>query len=111
MVFELREFIFVIVTLASIIGTFEVMRSRVKKVEDSNDRVTKTLFLITGGLNVVDNNTCKDRRQTLDTKIYQESKITARALDSIENLNQNIIKIMIHMKIEPIQKKSNGGDC
>jgi len=97
-----REWLIILGWVITIVGVYFAFTSRVKKIEESNDSLKKIVFLEKGGLNVVDNTTCKSLRNTVYSAIRRESGVTKAAFRNIDCLNQNIIKIMMHMKLKPI---------
>jgi len=109
MIFELKDLIYVCIYVASMAGVFAAMKYRVEKVEDVTTSIKDIMFLEKGGLNLIDNSTCIEHRQQVKTDIRvvksdvdREAENTRRAFDEIRCLNQNIIKLMLHMKVEPV---------
>ena len=102
MQFSVKDLVYISVYLISVIGMLYAMKYRVKKVEDSNEILKNIIFRDKGGLNVVDNQSCKDHRDLVYQKIRDESGVTQRAFENIDCINQNIFKIMVHMKLKPI---------
>ena len=109
MIFTLKDLIYVISILVVFISTWEAMKYKLKKIEDSNATIKRIVFQEKGGLNIIDNPTCKEHRKQIKTDISvvkldikREAETTQRAFDEIQCLNQNIIKIMMHMKLEPV---------
>ncbi len=102
MSFTFRDVIYMSVYVASIAGSFAWFKYSVGNLKQSVDSIKKILFLEKGGLNIVDNSKCKEHRDTVHKSIRREAEITHDALTQIHCLNQNIIRIMTHMKLEPI---------
>lgn len=102
MEFTLKDIIYISVYVASVATLFTKMRSSLKELKEGVNSIKKILFKEKGGLNIVDNTRCKEHRDGVHKSIRREAAQTQDALAQIYNLNQNVIRIMMHMNIEPI---------
>lgn len=102
MEFTLRDIIYMAVYVATIAGLFTKVQSKLNQLSKSNESIKNIIFLEKGGLNVVDNAKCVEHRNVVHNVIRREAETTQDAVTQIHCLNQNIIKIMVHMKLEPI---------
>ena len=102
MEFTLRDLIYICVYLVLVVGAYKGFVYRIQKTEEVHQTIKNIIFLDKGGLNIVTNDTCKDRRDTIHSAIRREAQVTKEALDQIGCLTQNITRIMIHMNLEPI---------
>lgn len=102
MTFTLKDLIYVGVYIISFVGVLAGFKYRLQKTEDTNQSLKKIIFLEKGGLNLVTNDVCMGHRNVIHTNIRREAKIAGQAFDQITLMNQNVIKIMMHMKLEPI---------
>lgn len=101
MEFTLRDAIYIGTYIVSISGIIFGLKFRISKNEASTQTLNKIVFKEKGGLNVVTTEVCKQHRDTIHKSIRQEAAITRKAFEQIRCLNQNIIKIMMHMQLEP----------
>ena len=99
--FTLKDSIYIIIQLCTVIGFLFALNFKVRKLEESNQLVKKVMFQDRGGLNLVDNETCKSHRDQVHTCIRNEAAVNRRAFEHIDVINQNIIQIMMHLKIQP----------
>lgn len=110
MEFSLRDLVYIGIYVATVAGIIVKFREQVKGVERSLNTANKIIFLERGGLNVVTRDDC-ERSQAALRRHSQD------ALDQISVLNQNIIRIMLDMNLEPIPMTpetltvSNGVPC
>lgn len=112
MEFGLRDVIYIAVYVATVAALFAGFKSRLNKLQESIESVKNILFLEKGGLNLVDNNKCKEHQDSVYQMIRRESEVTSDAIDQMQVMNQNMIKIMLHMNLEPVAappKKRNKG--
>lgn len=110
--FTLRDALYIGTYVSSITGLLISFKFRLKKTEDSYATIANVIFLDKGGLNIVTNDTCKGHRDQIHTSIRREASITNEAFRQISCLNKNIVKMMVHMKLEPIlvDHKDRGED-
>lgn len=101
----LKDMVYMAVYVASIAGLFATFRAGLSQLKASVDSIKNILFLEKGGLNIVDNYQCRTHRDTIHQNIRREAALTHEALQQIYYLNQNITKLMVHMKVEPIVVK------
>lgn len=110
MTWTLRDMIYMAVYVASIAGLFTQFKAGLNSVCQRVDELRNAVFLEKGGLNVVDNNQCMAHRDVIHRSIRREANLTHEALQQIYCLNQNITKLMVHMKIEPISVNPSSND-
>ena len=109
--FDLKDVVYLAVYFITFVGMFASFRSRLIRLEDKYATIKSVMFQDKGGLNIIDKETCKGNMNTVHEKIRQESRITRKAFENIDCLNQNIIKIMMHMKLKPITVETKGQGC
>lgn len=102
MEFTPRDAIYVGTYVASILGVLFGFKFRIQKTEEKNKTLSNIIFQEKGGLNVVTNEVCKQHRDHIHNSIRREAGVTNEAFRQISCLNQNIIKMMVHMNLEPI---------
>ena len=105
MTFTLRDLIYVCVYVATVAGLFAGLRFSIGQLKKSVGSIQNIIFKDKGGLNIVDNDKCKEHRDTIHKSIRREAEITHDALTQIHCVNQNIVKIMVHLQLEPIVVK------
>lgn len=117
MILELKDIIYILVYVVSVTGFIVSFKYRISKVaEDAKHRISKvaedaklakrTLFRKDGTLNVLNQTACKEHREVIESDLKRESDTLKRAFRDIEFLNNNVIRIMIHLKIEGAEKIS-----
>ena len=104
--FDYKDLGYLLVYAITFVGTFSAFKYRISRVEDLVGTIKKTVFKSRGGLNVIDYSTCKEHRATFNKKLEEEAKLTKECAKDIQYMNQNIVKIMVHMKIEPITSET-----
>lgn len=90
-----------IISLAFTVGTgiaaFSIMRDRIK-------RLTKTVYDQDNGLNLVTVHSCKTHMDTAHKAIRSVEEKSDKAVSDltkeVKTLNQNVLRIMIHLKID-----------
>lgn len=110
MEFTLRDLIYMVVYVTSVVGAYKGFSYRIQKTEDTHQTIKNIIFLEKGGLNIVTNEACKQHRDMIHNRIRREASVTRDAFDQVHCLNQNIIKIMMHLKLEPIVMERRSTD-
>jgi len=87
--------------ITSITVIWAGLRYKIKRIERSDKNQNNIMFEEKGGLNLVSNPVCLERRRSIHNIIERESGITADAIDRIDNLQENMYLIMGSMNIEP----------
>lgn len=105
MVFTLKDLMYIALNAITVTGLFLRFQYQLKTLTRSNDTIKNVMFESKGGLNLVNNAKCKEHRRITDRRITQETAVAKDAIDQIQVLNLNIVKIMTHMDIEPVSKK------
>ena len=100
--FTLRDAIYIGINVSSVLGLLIGLKFRIQRTEASNKTLNNIIFQEKGGLNVVTNEVCKSHRDQIHNSIRREAGVTNEAFRQISCLNQNIIKMMVHMNLEPI---------
>ena len=98
----LKDLIYMGVYVASVAVSYAGFIYRIQKTEEGHQTLKNIVFLEKGGLNIVTTEACKQHRNQIHRSIRREASITSEAFDQVHCLNQNVIKIMMHMKLEPI---------
>jgi hypothetical protein len=94
--FTLRDVIYIGTYVASLSVVVASMRARIKALEDKLRTVNRVVFQERGGLSVIQPEDCKQYRKEMDRSAKELS-------DRLKCVEQNIVRIMIHMKLEPVQ--------
>jgi len=94
----LRDALYIGTYVFSIGGLLVGFKLKIQKV----DTISKIIFQEKGGLNVVTNDVCKSHRDQIHSSIRREARVTDEAFRQISCLNQNIIKMMVHLGLDPI---------
>ena len=102
---ELKDLIYIIINVMSIVTVMLAFRNRIKNLEEFKALVKSVLFQNDATLNLINRQTCKDHRDNVYKMIRREAAITHKAFESIDLVNANIIKIALHMGLEPEERK------
>ena len=105
MEFTLKDLIYISVYVATFTGSQVRLRSSLAAMSKGLETINNIIFQDKGGLNIVDNATCKKTNDIVHNSIRREAEITHDALDQIQGLNENVITIMLHMNLKPITIK------
>lgn len=89
-----RDIIILIVYFITLISLFSVHRHIVKNLNN-------VVFEKRGGLNLVSNRVCYERRKSIHEIIDREAGINAVLSDKIDNLSDNLHMIMGAQGLEP----------
>ena len=84
----------IFITIAGFCYMIKRSSERIKTVED-------VIFLKKGGLNIMTNEACLEKKENIEKSIERESNVTAKALERLDVLNENVIIIMTHMDLKP----------
>ena len=98
MEFTLKDLVYIGIYVATVTGLIAKFRYRISRVEDSTRTINRVVFMERGGLNVITKVECEKSQANL----RQHSQ---DALNQISIINQNIVKIMMDMNLEPIPMK------
>lgn len=85
------------VTLGATIAGFIY---RIRMLEYKCKRVERALFHENGGLNLIERDVCKLNRDEVFMAIRKGEKLTESIIKEIRLLNDNVLRIMIHLKID-----------
>lgn len=109
MEFEIKDIFTFCACIVTIIGAWFGLNYKIKKIEETTAGMYAVMFLEKGGLNLIDRNTCAGNREqvqknisSVKNEVNEAREETRRAFDELSILNQNLIKIMMHMQIEPV---------
>lgn len=102
MEFTYKDIIYIGVYVATVTGLFTQVRLGLQQLKVSVDSINNILFLEKGGLNVLTVDQCKTHQDVIHSRIRREADLTGTALRQLYFMNQNITRIMVHMKVEPI---------
>jgi len=101
MVFEMKDVLLIVGWGATMAGIYVTMKLKTKRLEEKVSVLYAVTFSKSGRMNLLDTNTCKEHRDDVSIKIRRAEDITQRAFMSIDTLNANVVRIMMHLKIEP----------
>lgn len=99
MTVDLKDAIYLITYIVSLISVFISFKSRLIGIENEFKRVISIIYAEKGSLNLVDVKTCKEHRDQVFTALRRSETVMEMALTKIETLNENVIEIMIHLDI------------
>lgn len=99
MTVDLKDAIYLITYIVSLISVFISFKSRLVGIENEFKRVISIIYAEKGSLNLVDVKTCKEHRDQVFTALRRSETVMEMALTKIETLNENVIEIMIHLDI------------
>lgn len=106
MTFDLKDIIYIIVYAVSLAGVIFSYKNRIANLESKITRLDKTLFHESGALNFISRDSCKSSQDHVYTAIRRGESNIEQTLRKIDQLNENILKIMFYLKIE----KKKGDD-
>lgn len=69
-------------------------------LHDKFKRLEKIVYQDTGGLNLIKFDQCKMHRDNVYTAIRRGENETKALIDEMKSLNENVLRIMFHLKIE-----------
>ena len=96
--FTLRDLMYIGVYVATVTGVMVRFKNQIQRLEKSMGTINRVIFLERGGLNVVTKDDCSSHRDTIQEQ-------TQDAVDQIHCVNQNVVRIMRAMDLEPIVMK------
>lgn len=99
MTVDLKDAIYLITYIVSLISVFISFKSRLIGIENEFKRVISIIYAEKGSLNLIDVKTCKEHRDQVFTALRRSETVMEMALTKIETLNENVIEIMIHLDI------------
>ena len=98
---ELKDTIYFLVYIISMISVFLMFRNRLYNQEKELKRMQKILLGDKGFPNIIDKKTCKEHRDQVFSAIRRSENVMDQALKKIDDLNKNVLTIMIHLQIKP----------
>lgn len=104
MTVDLKDAIYLITYLISIVSVFISFKARLNAIENEFKRVVGIIYAEKGSLNLVDVKTCKEHRDQVFTALRRSETVMEMALTKIEVLNENVLEIMIHLQIRREKK-------
>jgi hypothetical protein len=99
MTLEIRDIIHLVIYLVSIAAIFTAFKARISTLENEISRIGKIIHGGSGNLNFIDLQTCKEHRDQVFTALRRSENVMDLALKRIEELNENVLEIMIHLQI------------
>ena len=100
MTIELKDLIYLLIYIVSLITLLLALKNRVQNIEKELRRGMRVLYQEAGSLNVVDHATCKRHRDEIFTAIRRSEKTVEVLLFEIKDIKENMIIIMVHMGIK-----------
>lgn len=107
MQFTLRDIIYLSVYVTTVAVLFAKYKFKINQVSKNVDVIKNIIFLEKGGLNIVDNVSCTNHRKLVDESIQREAAMRKDAVAQIRHLNTNVTRLMIHLKVEPVEFNAN----
>ncbi len=111
-----KDVIYILVYVVSVVTIINSLKNSIKnlgkdiqsvKTEIGKDisLLKKVIFRQDGALNFITQDVFRESKNLIYEKIRSEATVTQKAFKSIDTLNENVLKIMIHMKIQPNGKE------
>lgn len=92
--------IYFAVYIVSVAAVFFTFRNRLYNIEKNTKRMESIIFGDGGGLNIINQQECKARQDHVFNAIRRSESSIEKTLSKIEQLNENILKIMFILKID-----------
>lgn len=100
MIFTLKDLLYFSIFAASIATIWTTFKSRMRSVEKSDSLNKKIIFEDSGELRLVTKRECAERKRTaVDAAVALQKKV--------EDMGDNIIRIMVHMDIKNRRSDNN----
>lgn len=102
---DVKDAIYLITYLVSLISIFVTFKTRLQTIENEFKKLSGIIFAEKGSLNLVDVRSCKENRDQVFNALRRNESAMEIALTKIEILNENVLEIMIHMQIRRKKEK------
>lgn len=99
MTLEIKDIIYLLVYIISMMSVFFSIRGRLHSIEKETGQVRRILFGDRGALNIIDVDTCRANRDQVFSAIRRGEQVQEMLLKRIEELNKNVLIIMVHLNI------------
>lgn len=106
MVFGLKDVIYILVYVISLVGVFFGAKSKLREIEKELKRNQVVIYGDKGCLNLVDTKSCKELRDHVYSTIRRGENVMDQTLKRIDELNTNVLTIMIYLQIKPPRLKN-----
>lgn len=100
MTFSLRDIIYFIIFASSVATIWGTFKNRINNLEKCNTLFKKVLFKDSGELNFINIESCNKQQQSIQKILEKRESDLIKLKTKIEELNENILRIMIHMNID-----------
>lgn len=107
MTVDVKDAIYLITYIISIISIFIAFKSRLTAIENEFKRVVAIIYAEKGSLNLVDVRTCKEHRDQIFTALRRSETVMELALSKIEQLSENVLEIKFYLEIK--RERKNAG--
>ena len=97
---SLKDIIYVIAYISSVIGVFLAFRARLASLEREIKRNDRVIYGDQGKLNIIDEATCKAHRDIVFDRLRHSEKAAEMMLSKIDELNKNVLTILVYLNIK-----------
>ena len=91
----IKDLIYILVYVISIVTVFNSVKNRLSNMSNKILTIEEIMFKDNGGLNLVNQESCKERRDIIDDEIKKGEAI-------MDETSRNVIKIMLKLGVEPV---------
>ena len=101
MEFGLKDIVYLIIYVVTLSAVYFRQNNRIKNIE----ALKKVVFKSNGVLSLVEVDTCKAHQDNIHIAIRREADNIGNMKTKIDKMGDNILRIMVHMKIESDKEK------
>jgi hypothetical protein len=99
MTLELKDIIYLMTYILSMMGMFFTLRSELHGLKKENGTIRKIVFGERGKLNLVDSSTCEGHRKEIIAMIRRNETILQMVNEEMKEINKNLVIIMVTLDI------------
>jgi hypothetical protein len=99
MTFLLKDLVYFSIFIASVSAAWVAFKGRIASLEAQKSLTNKILFKSSGELRVMTEENCGIRTKSLVDELNKYQATTLELQKTVAKMNENIIVIMVHMKI------------
>lgn len=98
-VLGVRDIVYILFYVVTVVAWLVSYRSRVKDLYAKYNALYRVIYSKRGTLNLIEQGQCSKNMNQIYGKIRDNEQTMRMAFEKIDAMNENIVKIMIHMKI------------
>jgi hypothetical protein len=95
-----KDAVYITIYIVTVVSMLAGFKHQIKTLQETIGRMQKLLYHDQGTLNVIDIQTCKQKRDAVYTAIRKGEQITDDIRKEMKTLNENVLRIMIHLQID-----------